>query len=239
LAIKPKDNETFYREVDEELRRDRARTLWERYGRLAILGVVLLLAAIAGAIWWNNQKQVAAGKRGAELVAALEEMEAGNKGAALPRLDALSKSGEPGYEAAASLAKADLALRSNDTKGAAGIYRQMSGDQALDQVYRDLALVRLTHLEFDTLINGKAQTVVDRMKPLAVSGNPWFGSAGEMVGIAYIKLNKPREAAATFAALAKDEGVPSPLRSRARQMAESLGSGPIADPDEAAQEGTQ
>src|SRR4028118_1997688 len=41
-------NESFYREVDEELRRDRARTMWQRYGKLAIAGVVLFKIGRAG-----------------------------------------------------------------------------------------------------------------------------------------------------------------------------------------------
>ena len=240
MAIKPRDNESFYREVDEELRRDQVRTYWERYGKLFILAVVLLLAAIAGALWWKNQQQVQAGKQGAQLLQTLDEIEAGNKGAALPKLDALSKSDAPGYRAAALLGKASLAVQANDTAGAAALYRQLADNKEFAQPYRDLALVRLTHLEFDSLMNGKAQTVVDRLKPLAVAGNPWFGSAGEMVGVAYLKLNKPREAAAVFAAMAKDAQVPSSIRDRARDMAESLGTGPVAGPGPgAAQEGNQ
>ena len=239
MAIKPKDNESFYREVDEELRRDQVRTYWERYGKAFIAGVVLLLAAIAGALWWKNQQEVEAGRRGAELIAALDQVEAGNKAAAAPKLDALAKSDAPGYRAAALLSKASLAVQANDLAGAAALYRQIADNEDFARPYRDLALVRLTHIEFDSLMNGKAQTVVDRLKPLAVAGNPWFGSAGEMVGIAYLKLNKPREAAAVFAAVAKDAKVPTSIRDRARDMAESLGTGPVEGPARASQEGNQ
>ena len=54
-------------------------------------------------------------------------------------------------------------------------------------------------------------------------GNPWFGSAGEMVAIAQLKLNRPQQAARLFADMAKDESVPESIRSRAEQMAGSLG----------------
>jgi hypothetical protein len=37
LAIKPADNESFYREVDEELRRDQLTGTWQRYGKWIIL----------------------------------------------------------------------------------------------------------------------------------------------------------------------------------------------------------
>jgi hypothetical protein len=65
--------------------------------------------------------------------------------------------------------------------------------------------------------------VIDRLKPLAVAGNPWFGSAGELVALAYLKQNKPELAAPIFAAMAKEKDMPASLRSRAVQMAGALG----------------
>ncbi len=236
MAIKPRDNESFYREVDEELRRDRARTLWQRYGKFAVAGLVLFLAAIAGAIYWNNQQQVKAGQKGEQLISAFDDISGGNKAAATGKLDALAKSDAPGYRAAALLTKADLAIEANNLDGAAALFRQVAGDQSLDEAYRNVALVRQTHVEFDKL---QPQAVVDRLKPLAVAGNPWFGSAGEMVAIAYLKLNKPQDAARIFAAMAKDKQVPDSVRSRAVQMAGSLGVDAIEEPAAGSQEGTQ
>ena len=69
----------------------------------------------------------------------------------------------------------------------------------------------------------KPDEVVAKLKPLAVAGKPFFGSAGEMTAIAYLQMNKTREAGALFAALAKDEGVPESIRSRAVQLAGVLG----------------
>ncbi len=236
MAIKPRDNESFYREVDEELRRDRARTLWQRYGKFAVAGLVLFLAAIAGAIYWNNQQQVKAGQKGEQLISAFDDISGGNKAAATGKLDALAKSDAPGYRAAALLTKADLAIEANNLDGAAALFRQVAADQSLDEAYRNVALVRQTHVEFDKL---QPQAVVDRLKPLAVAGNPWFGSAGEMVAIAYLKLNKPQDAARIFAAMAKDKQVPDSVRSRAVQMAGSLGVDAIEEPAAGSQEGTQ
>src|SRR3546814_21032509 len=93
-------------------------------------------------------------------------------------------------------------------------------DTRLAPPFRDLALIRQTALEFDTL---KPQEVVDRLKPLATEGNPWFGSAGEMVAIAYMKMRKPELSGPLFAAMSKDRSVPETIRTRAVQMAGLLG----------------
>jgi hypothetical protein len=236
LALRPVDNESFYREVDEELRRDQLKTYWERFGKLVIAGVLLVLALIGAFIWWQNQKQVKAAERGEQLISAFDDIAARRKAAAIGKLDALAKSGSDGHRAAALLTKADLAVEGGDLKGAAATFRQVADDQGLAQPYRDAALVRMTALELDSL---PPQAVVDRLKGLAVAGNPWFGSAGEMVAISYLKLNKPQQAGALFAAMAKDKQLPDTLRSRATQMAGSLGVDAVQEAAGPTQEGTR
>jgi hypothetical protein len=227
LAITPRDNEAFYREVDEEVRRDQLMSWWQRYGKASIAAGLLFLAAIGGFFWWQNQKQEAAGKRATELSSAYEDIAARNKAAAAAKLDQLAKSDSPGYRIAALMTKADLAIEANDLKGAAATFRSIADDAKVAKPYRELATIRAITLEFDTL---PPQQVIDRLQPYAVSGNPWFGSAGEMVAISYLKLNKPRDAARIFAAMAKDQQVPESIRSRAVQMAGSLGVDAIQDP---------
>jgi len=226
LARMPIDNETFYREVDEELRRDQMLGYWKRYGKLAIVGAVLFIAAIGGIIWWMNQREVKAGARGESLLAAFDDIAAGKKADAQAKLDALAKSGVEGYRAAALLAQADIASDANQPDKAAALFKQVADDSALAKPYRDLATVRMVAVQFDRL---PPQQVVDRLKPLAVPGGPWFGSAGEMVASAYLKLNKPQEAGKLFAAIAKDKKVPDSIRSRALQMAGSLGVDAVQD----------
>jgi hypothetical protein len=231
--MRPVDTETFYREVDEELRRDQLMSLWQRYGKLIIAGVVLVIAAIGFFFWWQHYREQQAAKRSTTLLAAFDDITAGKKSDANAKLDGLAKEKAAGPRAAALLTKADLALASNDIKGAVATFGQVASDANLPQAYRDLAAVRMTAAEFDTL---KPQAVIDRLKGLAVPGHPWFGSAGEMVAVAYLKLNKPQQAARLFADMAKDEKVPESIRARAVQMAGSLGVDAVQQPG-ATQEG--
>ena len=49
--------ETIFREVDEELRSDRIRELWRRFGPWVIAAAVLVVLAVAaneGWSWWQN-----------------------------------------------------------------------------------------------------------------------------------------------------------------------------------------
>ena len=91
MAIKPVSNETFYREVDEELRRDQMAGFWKRYGRWMVVGVVLLLAAIAGFLYWQQHKQEKAAGQGETLIAAFEEAQARKTKEATAKLDTLAR----------------------------------------------------------------------------------------------------------------------------------------------------
>jgi hypothetical protein len=219
LATTPPINEQFLREVDDELRRDQALTLWQRYGRMAVIGVVVALAALGGYLFWQSQRAQAAGVEGEKLTQALDKLGQDKADGVKPDLDALTKSDSSGMRAAAKLTLAAMALQKEDAKGAAAQYGAIAADTSLAKPYRDLALVRQTAAEFDTM---KPADVVTRLRPLAVPGNPWFGSAGEMAGIAYMKMNQPRMAANLFAAMAKDKQVPESISSRVGQLAQIL-----------------
>ena len=80
--------------------------------------------------------------------------------------------------------------------------------------------MRGTSLDFDTL---KPDEVIARLQPLAVAGEPFFGSAGEMVAMALLAKGQKPAAAQLFAKIAADDGVPDSLRARAVQVAGTLG----------------
>lgn len=226
MAIKPADNETFYREVDEELRKDQLASVWKRYSLAIVAGVLLLLGAIGGYIWWQNRQIEQAGLRGERLVAAFEDVQAGRTKAALPKLDQLAAEDAPGVRAAALLTKADVAIQDGDLPRAIAAFKAVADNGDLAEPYRQLALIRQTTLEFDRLAPAE---VIRRLGPLATAGSPWFGSAGELVAIAHLKQGQPARAAPIFAAMAKDDKLPSSIRSRAVQMAGALGVDAVGD----------
>src|SRR6185312_7779776 len=139
-----------------------------------------------------------------KLAQVFTDMTKGQMQTAPARLDTLSKSNGKAVRAAAQLGRAGLAIAQNDPKSAIAKYRAMANDKSLPKPFRDLALVRQTALEFDSL---KPDEVIARMQPLTKPGTPWFGSAGEMTAMAMIKQNKRADAGKLFAAIARDPQV--------------------------------
>ena len=157
---------------------------------------------------------------GEQLSLTLQDIGAGKLAAAPAQLDTLRQADADGVKATAGLTRAALALQQGDRKLASRVYGEIAADKGLASPYRDLALVRGTALEFDAL---KPDEVIARLQPIAEPGMPFFGSAGEMIGMALIAKGQKSAAAQLFAKIAADKGVPDSLRARAVQVAGSLG----------------
>ena len=212
--------DVFVREVNEELQKDQLLTLWQRYGKPVLGGVIAILLAWAGTLFWQDRQAKAHGLEGEKFTQVIDSLAAGSDLGAEAKLREIGKSDAVGYRAPTGLTLANLTLQKGDTKGAVTTFGAVVADADAAQPWRDLALIRQTAAEFDTL---KPDVVVSRLNGISVAGNPWFGSAGEMTAMAYLRMNKPDLAGKTFAALAKDEGVPETIRNRSSEMANALG----------------
>jgi hypothetical protein len=221
LALPPSNttDEAFLREVDEELRRDQALQLWRRWGRWIIAAVIVGLLAFAGMLLWNSHQDSVAGKKGEQLDQALDDLKT-DRAKADAALKTLAASGGAGYGTMAKLAQAGEFAAKNDPRSAVAILSGIAGDSSVPRPVRDLATIRQTTLEYDSL---KPAAVVDRLKQYAQPASPWFGSAAELVATAYLRQGKRDLAAALYGQLAKSEKVPPSIRQRAVQMASVLG----------------
>jgi hypothetical protein len=220
LAVPTDSDDTFLREVDENLRRDQLRDWARKYGWWLVGALVLFLAAVGGWLYWQERQRAEAAEDSELLSQIFTDIGTGKMATVPKRLDALADDGKGAVRATALFTGAAVALEQNDRATATAKYTAIANDDDLAAPYRDLGLIRATSLEFDTL---KPEQVIARMEPLAKPGNPWFGTAGELTAMAMIKQGKKSEAGRLFATIAADRQVPPSIRARAVQIAGSLG----------------
>lgn len=220
MAQPPDISETFVKEVDENLRRDRIRDFFQENKSYLIAALVLFLAASGGIIWYQQHRVQTAEAHVEQLAQIYKDISVGNTAKVPQQLDDLSQSSSKAVRATALFTRAAFAIQQNDPKVAIATFKRIRDDSSLPDAYHDAALIRQTALEFDQL---QPQEVIARLEPLAKSGNPWFGSAGEMTALALIKQGKKQEAGQLFAAIAKDKTAPESIRGRSIQIAASLG----------------
>jgi hypothetical protein len=143
----------IFSEVDEEVRRERLKKLWERYGVLVIAACVLLVAAVAG--WrtyeWYQAKKAA--EAGAAFEAAVVLAEQGKSKEAVEAFRKLEAEGTPSYRMLAKLREAGQLAQSDlqdDRKQAIALYDQLAGDSSLGRTMQDFAAVRAALILLDT-----------------------------------------------------------------------------------------
>ena len=221
MAQPPDISETFVREVDENLRRDELRDISKKYAGWLIAAVLLFLVASGGFLYWQDYQKKQSEKAVEQLAQIYTDISKGKIDTAPKRLDALTDEHAKAVRASAEFGRAAVAIAQNDTKLATAKFRALAGDTSLPKPFRDLALIRQTELEFDSL---KPEEVIARMQPLAAKpGTPWFGSAAELTGMALIKQGQTARAGQLFAQIAHDKQAPDSLRGRAVQIASTLG----------------
>ena len=220
MAQPPDISDTFVREVDDNLRRDRIRDFFKENGGWLVAGLVLFLVACGGIIWYQQHREQRAEAHVEQLAQIYKDIGTGNTSKVPEQLDDLSNASSKAVRATSLFTRAAFALQQNNQKLAITTYKAIAEDDALPDSYRNAALIRQTALEFDQL---QPQQIIGRLEPLTKAGNPWFGSAGEMTALALVKQGKGKEAGQLFSAIAKDKNVPDAIRNRAIQISGSLG----------------
>ena len=208
----------IFREIDEELRRDNLLKLWQRYGRYAIGVVILALLIAGGIVAWRNHQLSLRQAQSVRYEAGLALLRQGKEADASKIFASVGDEGG-GYGQLAAFEAADLAAKSGDRKTAIADYDKLAASSDVDPELRDAATLL-------SVMNGFADTdpqaVIDRLKPLTDSGNPWRSSALELSAAARLKSGDKAGALDIYKKLADDLAAPEGVRARAAEMAAVL-----------------
>jgi hypothetical protein len=202
------------REVDEELRHEHYKKLWDRYG-IYVIGAALLLvlgvAAWRGLEWYAARE---AAKSGAAYEAAMQLAIDGKRAEAEAAFNALAKEGTAGYRMLARFRVAAETAKSDVNAGAAA-FDAIAADATVDAQFRDIARLRAAYLLVDT---ASVKEIADRMQPLIGPSAPFRHSANELLALAHYRAGDMAAAAKIYAALLADATIPPSMRTRVQVM---------------------
>jgi hypothetical protein len=205
----------FFREVDEAVRQDRYKALWDRYGVYAMAAAALLVIGVAGYKGWNYWQEREAATAGAQFTEALSLMEGSDSGKAKDILNTLVAKGPAGYKTLARFQLAASDAKAGKTDEAVAAYDALSTDSSVDQVLRGYATLQAAALRLDKAATAEMER---RLKPLVDSDSAWKYSARALLGLSAYRQNNMREAEKQFSALLGDSGTPPNLRETADMM---------------------
>jgi len=206
------------REVDEALRRENFEKLWRKYGSYALGLATLIVLGVAGYFEWQHYTENKHAERARQYEVALQLVAAADPGAPAALQD-LAAGGDDGYTALAELQAAALKAKAGDVAGAVAIYEKMTADSALDDSFRNLALLLLALHTADT---APPDQLIQRLQPLTAATNPWRFSALELTAALARRAGDTAKAEQILTGLADDLNAPQALRQRATEMLHAL-----------------
>lgn len=201
----------IFSEIDEELRRDRAKALWQKYQWPIIALAIVVVAIVGGWRGYGAWRGAQADANGDRFLAAIALADAGKHDEAVAALAKVAAASPAGYTALAALRAASELAALGKTSEALAAFEKVAGDTSQSQSLRDVARLRAGYL----MIDGAPEQAASRLDSLAKPGNPFRHAAREAIGLAAYKKLDLKSAQATFEALLNDPEAPASLRSRA------------------------
>jgi hypothetical protein len=204
----------IFHEVDEEVRREQLKKLWDRYGNYVFAAAVLLVAAVAawrGYMWWEEKK---AAESGAAFEAASTLAEAGKRSEAEAAFAKIIADGTTGYRHLARMREA-AELAKTDSKAAIAAYDQIAADSAVGPVLQDLATLRAGALLIDA---GSFDEARRRLEPLAANDRTFRHTAREFLVLAAWRAGDATAAKRWFDMIMTDAQTPAATRSRVEML---------------------
>lgn len=211
----------IFREVDEEVRRERLQKLWQRYGNFVIAVCILIVAAVGawrGYEWWLTKK---AGESGAAFENAVTLAEVGKHQEAEAAFAKLAANGTAGYRALARLREA-AELAHSDKTAAVKAYDEIAADKSAGEIMQELAAVRAGFLLVDTAPYSEMR---QRLEPLTAADKTFRHSARELLALSAWKSGDVNAARQWTGMIITDPQSPQGIRSRAEVLSEVIAAG--------------
>jgi hypothetical protein len=213
LAREPFVSDIF-QEVDEEVRREQLKKLWDRYGNYVVVAAFLVVAAVAAwraYSWWDAKK---AAESGAAFEAAITLAEAGKHAEAEAAFAKIAVDGTSGYRNLARV-RAAAELAQTDAKAAIAAYDAIAADGSAGQALQDLAALRAAALLIDA---GSFDEAKRKLEPLAGSDRTFRHTAREFLVLAAWRAGDAAGAKRWSETIMADTTTPSATRTRVEML---------------------
>jgi hypothetical protein len=198
-------------EVNEELRRQQLKSIWDRFGVYIIGFAVLIILSVGGNEIINYLNNRVSQRESNAFDNALSLIEKGNDSAGLDQLIKLTE-GKTGYKGLALFRLSSESLTNGNYQEAVDYLKKASLDKTLTNNLRVFAKIKAGLILVD---NGSFSEVDVLLKEVVENGGPFSFHAREILAFALIKNGRDLEAQEIFQEIASDASAPTVLARRA------------------------
>jgi hypothetical protein len=204
----------LFDEVDEDVRRDQLKKLWEQYSIYIIAGALLIIASVGGWRGYQYLEAKKAAEAGAAFDKAVELSEASKHTEAEAAFADLAAKAPSGYRVLARLRQA-AEVASRDPAAAAKLFDEITADRSVGAAEQDLARVRAAQLLLETTTYPNMK---ERLEAAAAAGATFRHTARELLALSAWRANDATATRQWLDLIANDGETPPSLRSRAEAL---------------------
>ena len=207
----------IFREVEEDVRREKLEKFWKAYGDYIIALAALIILGIAGFELWQRYQ---ANQRDKASIAFSAAQRITDPRRAAEAFADLSKTAPSGYRLLARLEQADGMLAAGQHETAVTLYKDIAAEDkgGIGAVAR----LRAGWATVETASRADLQTLLG---PVETPSSSWKPMADEILAYSDYRNHDVAKATQEFDALAKDPTAPGLLKQRANAMAAFLHQG--------------
>ncbi|MDH6258782.1 tetratricopeptide repeat protein [Bradyrhizobium sp. BR13661] len=204
----------LFDEVDEEVRREQLKKLWDKYSLYFVALMVLIVAAVGGWRGYQYLEAKKAAEAGGTFEKAVELSEQGKHSEAETAFADLAAKAPSGYRTLSRL-RAAAEASARDPKVAAKMYDDIAADRGVGSEWQDLAKIRAASLMVDSASYADMQ---QRLESSAEPKSTFRHTARELLALSAWRNNDITAARKWLDVIAEDGETPPGLRSRAEAL---------------------
>jgi hypothetical protein len=204
----------LFNEVDEEVRREQLKKLWDRYSIFIIAGMILIVAAVGGWRGYQYVETKKAAEAGAAFDKAVELSDANKHAEAEAAFADLAAKAPSGYRVLSRLRMAAEAA-TRDAPAAAKMFDEIAADRSVGVAEQDLARIRAAQLLLETAGYADMKT---RLEAAAAPGATFRHTARELLALSAWRANDAAATRQWLDVIANDGESPPSLRSRVEAL---------------------
>jgi hypothetical protein len=204
----------LFDEVDEDVRRDQLKKLWDQYSIYIVAAALLIIASVGGWRGYQYLEAKKAAEAGAAFDKAVELSDANKHTEAEAAFADLAAKAPAGYRVLARL-RAATEVASRDPLAAAKMFDEIAADSSVGAAEQDLARIRAAQL----LLEGSTYPdMKQRLDSAAAPGATFRHTARELLALSAWRANDAAATRQWLDLIANDGDTPSSLRSRAEAL---------------------
>ena len=205
----------IFNEVDEDIRKERYQSLWNKYGKY-VISLIVLIIVIFSISQYSKQKNIIDNKKLLDIYySAAEKIEINQYELANKSLVKVYNEKNKTLSALSGFKLAEILIQDNQKEKALLFLEEMYNNKSLEQIYRELALYKYIIINFENIQIKEIEDIVNSITTNKIILEPYFQ---EIFGIRLLTLGNIERANSIFTELSVNENTPFDLKVRLEKL---------------------